>query len=145
MSTLEEAPNPGRPRHRRSVEERRRIVELTFREGASISEIAFANNIHPTSLSHWRTLYRSGKLTADTPRQDTPGTTSSTTFLPVRLTPGQAAILPPSQMVARSAMSASTREPDVVQIMLPSGATLRLETSAINAAFVCALLAEVRR
>ena len=143
MSTSE-APNSDTPKHHRSMEERRRIVELTFREGASISEIARANDVHPTSLSHWRTLYRSGKLTTDAPRQDTPGTTSSTTFLPVKLTPGEAVASPPSQMAVRSAMSTSTHNPDVVQIMLPSGATLRMETSAIDAAFICALLAEVR-
>jgi transposase-like protein len=143
MSTSELS-NPHTPRQHRSMEERRRIVELTFREGASISEIARANDVHPTSLSHWRTLYRSGKLTTDAPRQDTPSTTSSMTFLPVKLAPGQAVVSPPSQMAVRSAMNASTHKPDVVQIMFPSGATLRMETSAIDAAFICALLAEVR-
>jgi len=138
------APNPDTPKRRKSIEERRRIVELTFREGASISEIALANDIHPTSLSHWRSLYRSGRLTANTPRQETPGTASSTTFLPIRLTPEQAVTSPPSQITAQSVVSASTRELAVVQIMLPSGATLRVETSAIDAAFVCALLAEAR-
>lgn len=143
MSTSE-APNSDTPKHHRSMEERRRIVELTFREGASISEIARANDVHPTSLSHWRTLYRSGKLTTDAPKQDTTGTISSTTFLSVKLAPGQAVASPPSQMLARSGMSASIHKPDVVQIMFPSGATLRVETSAIDAAFVCALLTEVR-
>src|SRR5579859_3738816 len=109
------------------MEERRRIVELTFRKGASISEIAHENGIHPTSLSHWRSLYRSGKLADDAPRRASPATASSTTFLPVRITPEQAVSASPSLTAAHS-VALSTHERAVVQITLSSGTTLRMET-----------------
>ncbi len=57
-----------RSSHRRwPLAEKRRIVELTMRKGASTCAIAREHSVHPTSLSHWRTLYRVGKLDAQPP------------------------------------------------------------------------------
>ena len=58
------APKPRAPRRQWPLAEKRRIVELTLRAGVSVRAIAREQGVHPTSLSHWRTLYRAGKLDA---------------------------------------------------------------------------------
>lgn len=132
---------PGLAKRSRSIAEKRRIVELTLREGVSLSEIARAHGVHYNSLSHWRSLYREGKLI--TPASQPPqGPTSvpSASLLPVAITPSLRA----DRALVRT--SGVTRDCDrsVVQLTLPSGATLRLETGSIDADVVCALLAELR-
>lgn len=57
-----EVPSSRAPGRRWPLAEKRRIVELSLRAGASIQAIAREHDVHPTSLSHWRTLYRAGKL-----------------------------------------------------------------------------------
>jgi transposase-like protein len=123
-----------------SVAEKRRIVELTLREGASISEIARAHGIHYNSVSRWRALYRAGELKA--PSASPPRIpASSTALLPVTIAT--------DVRVARPAASAppSVRERriSIVQFTLPSGATFRLESGELDVEVLSALLAEVRR
>jgi transposase-like protein len=139
-TSASQAPNRARSSCRRSIAERRRIVELTFHEGASVSEIAIAHGIHPTSLSHWRSLYCRGELTEDSSKNLSPVVAPTAAFLPVDISPESPRAGGPT--VAHSVVS--TRERNIVQITLSSGATLRMETSTLDAGFVCALLAEVR-
>lgn len=141
-TSVSQAPKRARSSSRRSIAERRRIVELTFHEGASVSEIAIAHGIHPTSLSHWRTLYLKGELSEGSSKSISPLVATTSAFLPVEITSEGSKAGDPSLTVAHSAVS--TRERNIVQITLSSGATLRIETSTLNAGFVCALLAEVR-
>src|SRR5476651_169345 len=78
-----------------SLSEKRRIVELTHSKGASISEIALAHGLHPTSLSHWRSLYRAGKMFDASPRAHPPGATVQAALLPVMIStrhPGDASV-----------------------------------------------------
>jgi transposase len=49
-------------RRRRSVEEKRQIVEASLRPGASVAEVAQAHGVHPSQVGKWRRLYRSGLL-----------------------------------------------------------------------------------
>jgi transposase-like protein len=44
--------------------EKRRIVQLTLVEGASVVAIAHEHGVHPNSLGQWKALYRAGKLDA---------------------------------------------------------------------------------
>ena len=136
------APKQSAPRRHWPPAEKRRLVELTLCAGASVGAIALEHGVHPTSLSHWKGLYRAGKLDAQaqsarTPRVHAP--TASATFVPVTIVPAprrrQPAVLP----------DAGARGSSVVQLVLASGATLRLETDALDAALVCALVAELRR
>ena len=126
---------PGR---RWPLAEKRRIVERTLRADASISAIAREEGIHPTSLSHWRTLHRAGKL-------DMPSTspvrssTASATFLPVSIAPA----VFEGQRNARPDIG--VRGNSVVHLTLVSGATLRIEIGALDARLLCALVAELRR
>ena len=131
-------PSSRAPRERWPLAEKRRIVELTLRAGVSVRTIAFEQGVHSTSLSHWRTLYRAGKLDVQsTPRVR--GSRASATFLPVSIVPAVRGPQPATRPVAGACGGS------VVQLMLASGATLRIETGALDAALVCALVAELRR
>jgi len=46
----------------RGVEEKRRIVEETLRDGASVSSIARAHGVNANQVFQWRRLYRDGLL-----------------------------------------------------------------------------------
>jgi len=120
--------------------EKRRIVELTLRGGVSVAAIAREHGVHPTSVNHWKALYRAGKLDAQVksaPR--VPDSATSATFVPVNVVP---AVRSPELTTQPDAAASRS---SIVQLVLASGATLRIETSALDAEFVCALVAELRR
>ena len=121
------------PRRRWPLAEKRRIVELTLREDASIRAIAHEYSVHPTSLCHWKSLYRAGKLNASAPRSSR---VSGATLLPVTIMPAAHA--------PRGESNSSVRARSIVQIVLPSGATLRIETGVLDPAIVCALITQLR-
>jgi transposase-like protein len=140
MAKTTESPTQRVPRRRWPPAEKRRIVELTLGEGTSVLAIAREHGVHPTSLNHWRALYRAGKLDAQVksaPRA--PGPAASATFVPVNVLP---AVRRP-QLATRPDAAASRSS--IVQLVLASGATLRIEAGALDAALVCALVAELRR
>jgi transposase-like protein len=119
--------------------EKRQIVELTLSTGASVVEIARAHALHPNIVYHWRRLYRAGKLDAQpasAPQSDSDAV--SATFVPVRVVPA-----------VRQSLAALQRDMSaccsVLHVMLASGSTLRIESAAIDAALVCAVVAELRR
>ncbi|MHB8501103.1 MAG: IS66-like element accessory protein TnpA [Candidatus Acidiferrales bacterium] len=66
----------GAKKRRRSVEERRRIVEATLQPGASVSRVARRHDVNANQVFHWRKLYREGRL----------GSSTSTKLLPVKVT-----------------------------------------------------------
>jgi len=49
-------------RLRRSVAEKRRIVELTFRPGQSVARVALAEGVNSHQVFQWRRAYRAGEL-----------------------------------------------------------------------------------
>lgn len=49
-------------RVRRTIEEKRRIVELTLEPGASVARIAQAEGVNANQVFQWRRAYRSGGL-----------------------------------------------------------------------------------
>ncbi len=49
-------------RQRRSIAEKRRIVEETLAEGASVARIARAHGVNANQVFGWRRLYWSGRL-----------------------------------------------------------------------------------
>jgi hypothetical protein len=129
------APRPDWP-----PSEKRRNAELTLRAGASLGAIARENGVHPNSTSQWKALYRAGKLDAQVksaPR--VPGLAASETFVPVCLAP---AVCRP-QAAARPAAVAGRS--GILQLVLAPGATLRIKTGGLDAALVCALVAELQR
>ncbi len=120
----------------RSNEERRRIVESTFKQGASITQIARKHGIHPTSLSHWRSLYRAGMLCSDASDVTVP---PKPTFVPVALTQEQ-------EVDAHLVPTHPSSEPQrhIVQLTFSSGATFRLETASLDTTLLRALVSQVQ-
>jgi transposase len=49
-------------RVRRSVAEKRRIVELTLQAGASVAQVAQAEGVNSHQVFQWRRAYRLGEL-----------------------------------------------------------------------------------
>jgi transposase-like protein len=128
------------PRRHRSPAEKRRIVELTLRAGSSLRAIASEHGVHPNSLRRWKALYRAGELKAPAQREArVVAAAASATFVPVNVVPAA----PKPQSAAQP--DAERYDRGVVQIVLGSGASLRFESGALDAALVCALVAELRR
>ncbi len=143
---LSEAPKRTARRPHCSPQERRRIVELTFAEGASVAKIAADHGVHHTSLSHWRSLYRAGKLdhhqSADTSARTRMGNVPGMNFLPVTIMAEKTEATEATQTTEHFVNH--THERSIVQITLPSGATLRMETGVLDIARIGTLLAEMR-
>jgi transposase-like protein len=129
------ASNQRDPRRRLPLSEKRRIVELTLHDGASLRSVAREQGVNRNSLYQWQALYRAGKLNAErAPR--TRAVAPRATFLPVTLAAAGREPRP-----ASGTSSASS----IVQVMLASGATLRIETGALDSGLICALVAELRQ
>ena len=62
-------------RRRRSVEEKRRIVEETLEAGASVARVARRHAVNANQVFYWRKKYREGRL----------GKNQSSKLLPVTL------------------------------------------------------------
>jgi transposase len=52
----------GLKRQRRSIAEKRRIVELAMQPGASIARVAREHGVNSNMVHYWRNLYRQGRL-----------------------------------------------------------------------------------
>ena len=134
------APSPRALRRRWAPAEKRRIVELTLQAGASVAAIARENGVNRSNLRQWKLLYRAGKLDLQGKSASAVADpTTSATFVPVNVV----------RPVRRSPMVAHADSKIcggvVVQLVLVTGATLRIETGALDAALVCALVAELQR
>jgi transposase len=107
-------PEPARkPRHRRSIEEKRRIVEATLVPGASIARVARAYEVNANQLFHWRKLYRQGVLET--------ASASSAKLLPVHI----AELPPPASAVSSSTTSKLL---STVHVEVPGKARVRIES-----------------
>src|SRR6266436_4766027 len=62
-------------RRRRSVEEKRRIVEETLEAGASVARVARRHAVNANQVFYWRKKYREGRL----------GKNQSSKLLPITL------------------------------------------------------------
>jgi transposase len=69
-------------RQRRSIAEKRRIVEETLVPGASVARVARAHGINANQVFGWRRLYLAGRLGAQKPGMK---------LLPVRVSESEAA------------------------------------------------------
>src|SRR5512143_527488 len=49
-------------RRRRSIEERRQVVEETLAPGASVARVARAHGVNANQVFQWRRLYQRGRL-----------------------------------------------------------------------------------
>lgn len=67
---------PKAKQRRRTIQERREIVEETLLAGTSVSRVARRHDVNANQLFYWRKLYREGRL----------GTNPSTQLLAVKVT-----------------------------------------------------------
>ena len=133
----------------RSVAEKRRIVELTFLPGASVSLVAQAEGVNSHQVFDWRRAYRNGKLAA--------GVQESCKLLPVIVSAPDAGIdagvtaeesigaidAGRAQRSAASSAHAQTATVGSIHIELPGRATIRVE-NGVNAALLRAVMASLR-
>ena len=103
-------------RQRRSIAEKRRIVEETLVEGASVARVARAHGINANQVFGWRRLYLAGRLGDRKPAMK---------LLPVRVSASLATSLP----VERSSADFTKQEPGTIHIELRQ-AQVRIEGSA---------------
>jgi transposase len=73
--TILDEPSKREARRRRSVEEKRRIVEETLEAGASVARVARRHAVNANQVFYWRKKYREGRL----------GKSRSNKLLPVTL------------------------------------------------------------
>ena len=60
-TSVERMQSPAR-KQRRSIAEKRRIVEETLTAGASVARVARARGVNANQVFQWRRLYRAGRL-----------------------------------------------------------------------------------
>jgi transposase len=103
-------------RQRRSIAEKRRIVEETLVDGASVARVARGHGINANQVFGWRRLYLAGRLGERKPAMK---------LLPVRVSES----LPTPLAVERSSADFSKPQPGTIHIELRQ-AQVRIEGSA---------------
>ena len=103
-------------RQRRSIAEKRRIVEETLVEGASVARVARAHGINANQVFGWRRLYLAGRLGESKPGMK---------LLPVRVSESPSA----SVIVAHRPADVPQRPSGTIHIELRQ-AQVRIEGSA---------------
>ena len=120
-------------RQRRSIAEKRRIVELAMQPGASIARIAREHGVNANMVHYWRKLYREGRLGESK--------TNSVRLLPVSVSEAAvAAVVEPLQNLSPSP---STAYPGSIYIEFAK-IHLRIEAGA-DAALLRVVLESLQR
>ena len=114
----------GKTRKRWSVEEKRRIVELTLEPGASSAQVAQAEGVNANQVFQWRRSYLSGGLQSS----------ASTALLPVVIGV-EASTVAESAPVSEIAQAAATdicpaQPSGSIHIELPGRAAITVERGA---------------
>jgi transposase len=125
---LAPVPEAEAKRRRRSVQERREIVEETLVPGASVARVARAHGVNANQVFYWRTLYRRGRLG---------GPAAGAALLPVTISEPAvsetlAATASPGRMIAPESVLEPERRkaaPGTIHIQLPK-AQLSIEGGA---------------
>lgn len=127
MDTLTQGSQVGTPKvrkRRRTIKERRDIVEETLVPGASVARVARRHDVNANQVFYWRKLYREGQL----------GFGLGTPLLPVKVEAER-----PTEAVNDNDPTLSS---GTMEIKLPRG-TLRIAGSvdvvALRAAMECLL------
>jgi transposase len=103
-------------RQRRSIAEKRRIVEETLAPGASVARVARDRGVNANQLFGWRRLYLAGRLGEQKP---------GIKLLPVRVSESQSA----PAVVEHRATGVSQSQPGTIHIELRQ-AQVRIEGNA---------------
>ncbi len=117
-AAVEPASDQTPKRRRRSILERRRIVEETLAPGASVARVARAHGVNANQVFSWRRLYQRGLL----------GSSPATAVLvPVRISDSEPSA--PSAPAASSAPLTAPGPAGTIHLQLPKG-RLRIEGAA---------------
>jgi transposase len=119
-------------RIRRSIAEKRRIVDLTLMPGQSVARVAQAEGVNSHQVFQWRRAYRKGELT-DAGR--------STALLPVVMAASSGDCLDERQQVLSLEPASSS---GAIHIELAGRATIRVESGA-DAALLRTILESLRK
>jgi len=111
----------GRARVRRSVADKRRIVELTFAPGASVARVAQAEGVNSHQVFQWRHSYRHGGLVLPDP--------GAPCLLPVVVQQERPDGLDEQSTVVEQ-VEASKPASGAIHIEIPGRALIRVEHSA---------------
>lgn len=75
VDTSDQTPQVRTKHRRRTIQERRAIVEETLLPGASVSRVARRHDVNANLVFYWRKLYREGQL----------GSSTETELVPVKV------------------------------------------------------------
>jgi transposase len=103
-------------RQRRSIAEKRGIVEETSVEGASVARVARAHGVNANQVFYWRKLYQAGRL----------GASPAAQLLPVRVTAHRALAKISRKQASATVGSSPTSSPGTIHIELRQ-AQVRIE------------------
>lgn len=113
------------PRRRRSVEEKRRIVEQTLEAGASVARVAREHGVNANQVFAWRRQYRQGLLGE--------GNAEAVNLLPVHVT--GATVRKTDRQVRRQVARRTTEAAGAIHVELPKGhlrVTGRVDAEALR-------------
>jgi transposase len=113
------------PRRRRSVAERRLIVEETLEAGASVARVALKHGVNANQVFTWRRLYEAGRLGT--------GRESAIELLPVQVSEERAVETEPVAVPSSG----------TIRIELPGEVRISME-GTVDAAMVRAVLKSLR-
>jgi transposase len=114
------------PRRRRSVEEKRRIVEETLETDASVARVARRHAVNANQVFYWRKKYREGRL----------GQSRSSNLLPVTVTD------PPQSKSEPGRCGSMRGNSGMMEIKLPQGhlrLTGSVDVEALRTVLECLL------
>ena len=120
----------SRRRRRHTLSEKRRIVELTFQPGASVSQVAQANGVNANQVFKWRRAFERGELAEPV--------SSTTALLPVTVSAAcETTMQKPAAQEQRSRSGS-------IHIELASRALISVESGA-DAALLRSILETLRK
>lgn len=119
-------------KQRRSIAEKRRIVEETLAVGASVARVARAHGVNANQVFQWRQLYRAGRL----------GGTPAPAASAIKLLPVTVETSPRTSPAMGAQPSCSTAAAGAIHIKL-GHAQIRIEGNA-DAALVRMVLESLR-
>lgn len=123
-------------RKRWSVEEKRRIVELTLEHGASVARVAQAEGVNANQVFLWRRAYRNGELASGG---------SSSALLPVLIGSDVASVPEIASEAETEPAEAGPAQPSgAIHIELPGRAMISVERGA-DCALLRTVLESLRR
>ena len=126
MDGLAVAKVEGQKRRRRSIAEKRRIVEAAMQPGASIARIAREHAVNANMVHYWRKLYREGRLGQNTSNIAHLLPVSVSEGAPSSVVPSATTISAPTTVVPAAAAGAIYIEFPKIHLRVENGADAAL-------------------